>query len=262
MLTVEKSAIKYGILRRMKYISDQEGIFERFLEEHEGWQEHMRNSRDFIMECVRKHRPKAIIIMGSGWLLDVPLKELATECEQVYLADIWHPRQVRVKTRDYPNCRLLYADLTGGAVTGIYSLVKSYRKTGRIESLRSISFDKPELPTGEAYLVSLNLINQLDIILMNYLNKFVKYPDEEVTYFRSKIQENHLELLKPGHSCLICDQKEIILDQKNQVISTKKPIYADLPEAKNKKEWKWYFDRGGAFSQGYKTEFNIIAIEL
>jgi hypothetical protein len=259
---VGKSAIKYRILRRMKYISDQEGIFERYLEEHEGWQEHIRNSREFIMECVRKNNAQSVVIMGSGWLLDVPLKELAAECKQVYLADIWHPNQVRATVRDYPNCNLIYTDLTGGAVTGIYSLVKTYRRTGRTVSLRSVSSGVPELPAGEDYMVSLNIINQLDIILMNYLKRFIKYPEEEVNYFRKKIQENHLKLLRPGHSCLICDKEEIVLDQKNQEVSTKIPIYADLPEAKKKKEWKWYFDRGGAFSQDYKTEFSIIAMEL
>lgn len=257
-----KSAIKYRILRRMKYVSDQEGILEKYLEEHEGWQEHLQNSKEFIMECMRKHKPQSVVIMGSGWLLDVPFKELAAECKQVYLADIWHPRQVRTMVRDYPNCSLIYTDLTGGAVTWIYSLVKSYRKTGKKDSLKSFSFGKPELPDGETYLVSLNIINQLDIMLMNWLNKFIKYPDEEIKYFRKKIQENHLELLKPEHSCLICDQKEITLDRKNQVVSTKKPVYAELPKAERKKEWKWYFDRGGVFGQSYKIEFNIIALEL
>ena len=246
----------------MKYISDQEGIFERYLEEHEGWQEHIRNSREFIMECVRKNKPQSVVVMGSGWLLDVPLKELAVECKQVYLADIWHPRQVRATVQDYPNCDLIYTDLTGGAVEAIYSLVKTYRRTGKIESLRSVTLSKPELPAGEGYMISVNIINQLDIILMNYLKRFIKYPEEEVSFFRKEIQENHVRLLRQGHSCLICDREETILDQKNQVVSTKKPVYINFPEAKNIKEWKWHFDRGGAFSQGYKTEFNIIALEL
>jgi hypothetical protein len=257
-----KSAIKYGILRRMKYISDQEGILEKYLEEHEGWKEHLQNSKEFIMECVIKHKPQSVVVMGSGWLLDVPFKELAAECKRVYLADIWHPRQIRMMVRDYPNCSLIYTDLTGGAVSWIYSMVKSYRKTGKKDSLKSFSFSKPELPDDETYLVSLNIINQLDIMLINWLNKFIKFPDEEINFFRKKIQENHLELLKPGHSCLICDQKEITLDRKNQVVSTKKPVYADLPKAIRKKEWKWYFDRGGVFGQSYKIEFNIIALEL
>ena len=262
ILSVERSTIQYRILRRMRYISDQEGLFERYLEELEGWQEHVRNSREFIMECVRKNGPQQVVIMGSGCLIDVPLKELAAECKQVYLTDIWHPRQVRAAAQDFPNCSLIYTDLTGGAVSSIYSLVKSYRKTGEKESLRSVEFGRPELPSGESYMVSLNIINQLDIILMNYIKRFIKYPDDEVNFFRKRIQENHLELLKPGNSCLICDREEIIRDQKNQVVSIKKPIYAKLPVAKNMKEWKWYFDRGGVFGQNYKTEFNIIAIEL
>jgi hypothetical protein len=97
---------------------------------------------------------------------------------------------------------------------------------------------------------------------MNYLRRFIKYTDEEVRLFRKRIQENHLELLKSGHSCLICDREEITLDQKNKVVSTKIPIYAELSDDKKKREWKWHFDSGGVFNQNYKTEFTIAAFEL
>jgi hypothetical protein len=246
----------------MKYVSDQEGIFERYLQEHEGWKDHLEKSRSFILECVRKHMPQSVIIMGSGWLLDVPLKELVAECEQLYLADIWHPRQVRAMVQKYSNCRLINTDLTGGAVNQIYTLVKSYRKTGKKESLDTVTFVRPDLPAGNIYLVSLNILNQLDIILVDYLKRFIKYSNDEISHFRKRIQENHLSLLKPGHSCLIADQEEIVKDYKNQVVFTKKPIYAQLPEGKKRLEWKWYFDRGGAFNKGNMTEFNVIAIEL
>jgi hypothetical protein len=261
-IIVDKPAIEYRILRRMKYISDQQGIIERYLEEHEGWKNHLERTRSFILDCVRKSTSDSVIIMGSGWLLDVPLKELVTISEHLYLADIWHPRQVRAMVQKYPGCNLIYTDLTGGAVNQIYSLVKSFRKSGIRVSLGSISYDIPELPDGNSYLISLNILNQLDIILVDYIKRFIKYPEDEIMDFRKKIQENHLALLKPGHSCLIVDQEEIISDNKNQVVSTKKPVYAELPEGQRRLEWKWNFDKGGAFNKGNMTEFNVIAIEL
>jgi hypothetical protein len=139
-------SIEYKILRRMKYLSDQQGIVERYLEEHEGWKLHLENTRSFILDCVKKYSPKTVVVMGSGWLLDVPLKELMEICERIYLADIWHPRQIRAMVQKYPNCILVYDDLTGGAVKQVYKLVKSFRKTGIREPIGSISCNTPEFP--------------------------------------------------------------------------------------------------------------------
>jgi hypothetical protein len=259
---LDQSVVEYRILRKMKYISDQQGIFERYLEEHEGWKLHLEMTRSFILDCVKKYTPKSVFIMGSGWLLDVPLIELVPMCERIYLADIWHPPQVRAMVQKYPNCSLVYTDLTGGAVNQIYKLVKSFRKTGTSEPLQNISNSIPELPDKDSYMISLNILNQLDIILMDYIKRFIKYPDNEIRDFRKKIQENHLAFLKPGQSCLIVDQEEIVSNSKNQVVTTKKPVYVKLPEGKKKMEWKWTFDQGGAFNKGNKTEFKVIAIEL
>jgi hypothetical protein len=245
----------------MKYISDQQGIIERYIEEPEGWKQHLENTRSFINDCVKKYYPKSVVIMGSGWLLDVPLNELISICERIYLADIWHPRQVRSMVQKYPNCSLVYTDLTG-VVTQVYNLVKKFRKTGIREPLLSIPYDKPEFPDNDSYMISVNILNQLDIILMDYIKRFIKYPDNEIREFRKKIQENHLTLLKPGQSCLIVDQEEIVTDGKNQVVFNKKPVYVELPEGKKRMTWKWNFDQGGAFNKGNKTEFNVIAIEL
>lgn len=259
---MNQSGIEYRILRRMKYISDQQGIFERYLEEHEGWKQHLEKTRAFILDCIRKYTPGTVVIMGSGWLLDVPLKEMIGICERIYLADIWHPRQIQAMVEKYTNCSLVYTDLTGGAVNQVYNLVKSYREKGIREPLSSIRYIKPDLPDSDSYMISLNILNQLDIILMDYVKRFIKYPDDEIRDFRKKIQENHLALLKPGRSCLIADREEIVSDSKNQVVAIKKPIYAELPDGKISMEWKWTFDQGGAFNKGNKTEFNVIAIEM
>jgi hypothetical protein len=250
------------ILRRMKFISDQQGIMERYIEEHEGWKLHLENTRSFIIECVKKKSPHSIVIMGSGWLLDVPLKELIDQCEHIYLADIWHPRQVCSMVEKYPNCNLVYTDLTGGAVKEVYNLVKSFRKTGIRKPLNTLLINTPTFPDKDSYLISVNILNQLDIILMDYIKRFIEYPEDEIIEFRKTIQQNHLALLKTGYSCLIVDCEEIVSDSKNQELSRKKQVYAELPKGENRKEWKWIFDQGGAFNKGNKTEFNVIALEM
>ena len=130
----------------MKYISDQQGIMNRYYAESNGWNEHLQRCRSFILENIRKHKPGTIMILGSGWLLDVPLDEILTECERVYLADIHHPSQVQHKVKKAGNAQPIYADISGGAIQQIYSLVKTFKKDKIKKSLKDISLHNPDLP--------------------------------------------------------------------------------------------------------------------
>lgn len=60
------------ILRKMKILSDQQGIINRYLREKDVWNEHLENSKSFITGCLKKRMARNILILGSGWLLDLP----------------------------------------------------------------------------------------------------------------------------------------------------------------------------------------------
>jgi len=175
------------ILKEMKYISDQQGIMNRYFAESKGWDKHLHNARSFILENFRKHRPETIMILGSGWLLDVPLDELLTECKQVYLADIHHPPQVQHRVKKAKNAQLITTDISGGAIEQIYNLVQSYKKDRVQKSLNVVSLQHPDLPSVDYY-VSLNLLNQLDILLVDYIKRHIFYQEDEITGFRKLIQ--------------------------------------------------------------------------
>ncbi len=248
------------ILKEMRYISDQQGIMNRYFAESKGWKEHLQNSRSFILENIKKHKPETVMILGSGWLLDVPLDELLTECKKVYLVDIHHPSQVQHQVRKVKNVQLISTDITGGAVQQVYDLVKAYKKDKLKKPLDTFSLHHPDLPVAD-YHVSLNLLNQLDILLVDHIRRNIDFRDAEITGFRKLIQHHHLSLLETGSSCLITDIKEIIINRRKEVHQEKELIHIELPGGRSRKCWTWKFDRK-EYNPGFDTLMDVVAIEL
>jgi len=63
-------------IRRMGFIKDQEGIMNRYLRESSQWKEHLEHTRKFIRESFAQTEAETVAVLGSGWLLDVPLDHL------------------------------------------------------------------------------------------------------------------------------------------------------------------------------------------
>ena len=254
--------LSYSVLRKMKYLSDQKGIIRRYINEKEGWEKHLANTRNYIIDTLSGKNYNTIAILGSGWLLDVPLEFLVNNFEKVTLIDINHPQQIKHKLRKFDNVELKNADISGGAIMQVYDLVKNYRRTGIKKDLQEIEFTgfNPEEPVD--FEISLNILNQLDILLVDYMKGFSIFDESELNYFRSRIQKSHIDSLIPGKSCLITDYEEEIYNMNGNADSKKKLIYTDLPVGKNTKTWQWNFDMSGSYYPGKKTVFNVIAMAL
>ena len=250
------------ILRKMNYLSDQRGIIKRYINEKQNWEVHLTNTKKYITYCLKDKKLKSVAILGSGWMLDVPLEFLVKNFKKVTLIDINHPQQIKHKVRKFENVELTNADISGGAIKQVYDLVKNYRKTGIKKDLKEIKFIgfKPEEPAD--FEISLNTLNQLDIIMVDYMKKFSIYDESELNFFRSRIQKSHIDSLIPGKSCLITDYEEEIYNMNGNADSKKKLIYTDLPVGKNTKIWQWNFDMSGSYYPGKKTVFNVIAMEI
>jgi len=108
-------SIREPWIRRMGFLRDQEGIMNRYLREKGNWDPHLNHSKEFILRCFRDDRIQTVAVLGSGWLLDVPLDEMAKRFSTIYLVDIRHPPQIRKKVEPMSRVRLIEADLTGGA---------------------------------------------------------------------------------------------------------------------------------------------------
>lgn len=244
---------------RMGFIPSQAGIMRRMLREEGGWQSHLEKTCDFIQQAVKEQTPKSIRILGSGWLLDIPMKYLIDHCERIVLTDISHPNQIINRYSVFKSVEFETVDLTGGIVNLSYNLKKKSFSFDnflhQIESSTSMSF-------GEDLIVSVNLLSQLSVILTDYLTKKLNLSTSQVASIAEAIQKKHLEMLPLGKSLLIADYEEEYYDEENKLIGSKPTIYTTLPKGNGNKEWIWNFDSKMMYKEDCKTIQRVMAIRL
>ncbi len=246
----------------MDYFSDQKGIIRKYINDEGSWNNHLAAAKKYITDCLKKKNIKSVAILGSGWLLDVPLEFLVDNFERIQLYDIIHPQQIKHKVKKLKNIELKYTDISGGAILSVYSLVKTYKKERIKKDIKDIEFSGFKCDEKIDYLISLNLLNQLDILLVDYLKKYNIYNENELNCLRTRIQKVHIDALNTGKSCLITDYKEKIYDADGTLATEKNLIFTELPEGKNKKTWEWNFDSSGNYYDKKKVVFDVVAMEL
>jgi len=249
-------------LRKMSYLSDQQGIMNRYIREKENWDKHLNESKNFILKSAQNKENGKAVVLGSGWLLDLPLQELSETFAEVVLIDIIHPKQVLRKIRKFNNVKAIQADITGGMVDYFYHSTKTIQSKDEkfiLEPTDQFSFNLPE---NTDFVISLNIMCQLHIILVDYLKTLNLYSDSELKELDKQIQLSHLNMLPKNKTCLITDIEEEILDENNQIIGVNPLIHVDLPEGNFSKTWQWKFDSLMTYRDDAKTFFNTQAIDF
>jgi hypothetical protein len=90
------------------------------------WAEHQRNCKAFITKAADLCEHQRIaVVLGSGLLLEVPLKALSDRFEKVILVDIFHMPQVVAEARKHFNVKTLTGD-----ITGVFKAMKERRAPG------------------------------------------------------------------------------------------------------------------------------------
>lgn len=82
--------ISRHIIRQMGYLQDQDGIMNRYMRERSNWDHHLERTNKFINNAFRGTAIGTMAVLGSGWLLEVPLADMAGRYEHLYLVDINH----------------------------------------------------------------------------------------------------------------------------------------------------------------------------
>jgi hypothetical protein len=253
---------KYKVLKRMNYLADQQGIITRYLHESKEWAQHLENTKNQIINSAKNKQKESCAILGSGWLLDVPIEFLASTFKKVYLFDVIHPTQIRHKLKQYNNIELIETDVTGGAIKEFYNVVQGHKSMGNKKNVNEFSFNGVFSEIDFDFVVSVNILNQLDILLIDYIKGYNLYSDNELLELRKMIQYNHLKSLPKNKSCLITDFEELIYDT-NGTLETSKPlIYIDLPNDKIENQWDWQFDLHQNYVPGKNVVFKVLAINL
>jgi hypothetical protein len=250
------------ILKRMGFYKDQDGIVKRYIEEAGNWRTHLENTKNFIREVLQNSNAKTISVLGSGWMLDVPVAFLAENFDQIIFYDLRHSQQIKHRYRNQPNFHLKEIDLSGGLIEKIYNLCNQRKKPDLIALRKELQVPVLKLPVETDYTISLNILNQLDILIVDYLKRNIEITEVFADNLRQYIQTNHLNLLQAGKSCLIADFEEVTTENSGKELNRVRLIHANLPKEIIQKTWIWHFDTRMTYNPGCCTFFNVMAAEF
>jgi hypothetical protein len=249
------------ILHRMGYYNYQQGLIFHHLDEEGSWNNHLKNCRNFIIKGIDYFRPSKVTVLGSGWLLDLPLKEMTDMVTEVNLVDIIHPPEVKEQVAGMNKVILREEDISGGLINEVWQKAGYRTFLNKLSSPDDILISEyqPGFETG--MVISLNILTQLENLPLELLRKKSRKDEESFLRFRIRVQSEHLSFLRKHESVLITDVSEIITARSGNVIENPS-LLASLPEAKLREEWTWDFDLKKSDYYSKKSVFKVSAMIL
>lgn len=247
------------ILNRLGYYDYQQGFILRHLGQNEAWNSHLERCRSFIMKAVEIHKPDKITVLGSGWLLELPLAEMLDNVNNVLLVDIIHPPEVASQVRSLPGVELKRDDVSGGLIDEVWKKTSGIPFYRRLKSLDCILIPEYEPDYEPGMVISLNIMTQLEVLPVKRLEKKSRVTDHEINHFRKLIQAKHIDFLNKHKSVLITDKSEKFIDKSGDV-TEKKTVMTDLPVGQFREEWTWDFDLLGSDYYQKISAYNVVAI--
>ncbi len=220
--------------REMGYVRELIGIRRRYRQWRSAWQPHCEHSRQVIRQAINRCRQRRkAVVLGSGFLLDVPLAELSTSFREVILVDLLHPLTTRWRTRRYQNVMLLAADVCGTA-EAVWRAVEERSPLPRAT---------PELFVADAevdLVVSLNLLSQLPCIPEQYIRRTGTHSSAEITSYCRDVVQTHLDYLRrlPGVVTLIADFEARTISSAGNEVARHGTLYGvEFPFAGERWDW-------------------------
>jgi len=249
------------ILHKMGYYNYQSGLIYRHLNQEGGWDEHLEHCRTFILKALDHYSPSNISVLGSGWLMELPLAEIVERDIKVTLIDIVHPPEVVEQAGRLKNVKLVEADVTGGLISEVWHKTSKYSFFKKIKTLDDISFPEYVPDSDPGMVISLNILTQLESLLIDFIKKRSGVKEDEYLLFRKKIQNRHIGFLKKHKSVLISDIAEISTDQSgnsNAVLT----MVSDIPQSIFREEWTWNFDSKGTDFYNSTSVMKVLAMVI
>lgn len=224
----------------MGYYSYQHGLINRHFEQRGAWEKHNENCRSYILNAIELFKPEKLTVLGSGWLLDLPLAEMTERISSIDLVDIIHPPDVSAQVSGYTNVKLIEADVTGGLIRQVWEKSRKYLFR-KMKSLAEITVPDFIPGTNPGLIISLNILTQLENLPVELIRKKAVACEEEIVDFRKMIQKKHIDFLQRHRAVLITDTDEIFYGN-NGAETIVPTLLADLPSFEMKQEWIWNFD--------------------
>ena len=249
------------MFRRMGYFDDQSGIIRRYRREREHWDAHLQNTRKSAIDAIQGKKRQSAAVLGSGWLLDVPVEEMSRYFEKLYLYDIRFPAKIKKQVKSLNNVAFCVCDISCFA-RPVYQYVKENRNRRERPPISVIQPQNTLDLNGFDFVFSCNILNQLDILLIEYLRQFFELSHEETTMFRNHVQQHHIRLLPRNRSCIVADYEEITCTPDGQELSRRLSVYPPVTERPDAQRWTWEFDTKMTYYKDKKTFFSVMSYEL
>ncbi len=248
---------KNKVFKKIGYYKDQKGIMNRYQRERNNWALHTEQTRQFILRCAENKKKNKVIVLGSGWLLDVPIEELAKIFKEVILIDVIHPPEIIKKISVYQNVKHYEFDITGYA-----QWVSEYKNEQQLAEMKQDRSFIEFLKTMDCdFFISVNILNQLDILFVDFLKENWVLKEKDLLDFSRKIQSEHLKLLPHGKSCLVTDvQENNYINDK--LVRSNPLVHVQLPASQTQERWQWIFDTKKMYYNFDKTILDVYAIDF
>jgi hypothetical protein len=243
----------------MGYYNYQRGLIYHHLDEAGSWNSHLKNCRNFIIKALAHYNPTVVTVLGSGWLLDLPLNEINDTAKEINLVDIVHPPEVRDQVENLPKVILREEDVTGGLIEKVWKKASGRTFLNKLRSIDDIVPGEycPSFDPG--LIISLNVLTQLESLPAEFLKKHSRVDEESLKRFRKSVQQNHIFFLKKHDSVLITDISEIISDKtgnRNHELS----LLVELPESEFRDEWTWDFESRNPEFYSRRSVYRVAAM--
>lgn len=247
------------MLIKMGYYNYHNALINRHLNQDGGWDSHLVRSREFIMKALDLYKPERVTVLGSGWLLELPIAEMIEKDIKVRLVDIVHPPNVVSQAAGLKNVELIEADITGGLIEIVWREVAKQPFFKKLKSLEKIIVPEYQPGYDPGLVLSLNILTQLEYLLVLFLRKQALIREEELSLFKSEIQKKHMDFLKKHHSVLISDISETITKKSGQtdIFPT---LVTKLPPSDFIEKWTWSFDKAGSDNYTRSSLLKVVAL--
>ncbi len=147
-------------LKHMGYLKELISIDARHKRCRDAWAAHLEHCKNVILEAAKDIPQRRVTVLGSGLLLDIPLKSLAEMFDDVVLVDIVHMPATQKHAHEMANVRLINADLSTVA-DATWDQVRDNR-TGPLPAPSA----ETELCADSDLVISTNLLTQLPLAPM------------------------------------------------------------------------------------------------
>lgn len=241
--------------RRVGYLQGQLGIKVRYRQCRHAWHSHLELTKVAILTAVQEcAQHRKCVILGSGRLLDVPLKKLSQLFQEVVLVDTVHPLSAYAAAVWYRNVRLVSADVTGTAEELTHVARHPDRPLPR--ATPTLFCDDPKID----YVASVNLLSQLAYLPGLYLEKGER-AEAEVEAYSNAVLAEHLAYLQrlPGVVSLITDFEKLVVDKQGQ-ITERIDILHGVKLPWPGEEWTWKHVPLNLLSKDFSYDRRVRAI--